>query len=146
MHQLDLLFLFMAVRMRYLSKHHVGFMATLHNRNFVIQLQTADGQHVRYFSIRNRHIYSRARPHAKPDFCLTFKDANYAMRLLAKATPMAFMKGMQAGDVKMDGDFSLLMWFNNAAKFLQPKLPKPVRQAYRWVRKQQRALTEKKAA
>ena len=39
---------------------------------------------------------------------------------------MAFMKGMQAGDIKMEGDFGLLMWFNNAAKYLQPDIPKPV--------------------
>jgi hypothetical protein len=55
---------------------------------------------------------------------------------------MAFMKGMQAGDIKMEGDFGLLMWFNNAAKFLQPDVPKPVRQAVKWVKAQRQAKTQ----
>ncbi len=146
MNQFQLMLLFMAARMRYLASHDAGFMAMLHNRKSVIQLQTADGQTVRYFSIKNRRVYSRAKAHAKPDFTLTFKDAEYALKTLAKASPMAFMKGMQAGDIKMEGDFSLLMWFNNAAKFLQPKLPKPVRQVVKWVKGQQKRGKEGRKA
>ena len=41
----------------------------------------------------------------------------------------------------MEGDFGLLMWFNNAAKFLQPDVPKPVRQAVKWAKAQKKALT-----
>ena len=146
MNQFQLMLLFMAARMRFLATHHSGFMALLHNRKFVIQMQTMDGQTVRYFSIKNRRVYSRAKAHAKPDFLLTFKDAEYAVKTLAKASPMAFMKGMQAGDIKMEGDFSLLMWFNSAAKFLQPKLPKPVRQVVKWVKLQQKKGKEGRKA
>ncbi len=141
MNKFQLLLLFMAKRMQYLSHHHAGFIAMLHHRHFVIQLQTMDGGTVRYFSVQNRRIRSHARPHAKPDFVMNFKDEDYALKILSKATPMAFMKGMQAGDIKMEGDFSLLMWFNNAAKFLQPDIPKPVRQAVKWVKTQKKALT-----
>ena len=113
----------------------------LHNRHFVIQLQTFDSQTVRYFSVKNRRIRSHGQAHTKPDFVLSFKDEEYAIKTLSKASPMAFMKGMQAGDIKMEGDFGLLMWFNNAAKFLQPDVPKPVRQAVKWAKAQKKALT-----
>ncbi|PTQ91038.1 SCP2 sterol-binding domain-containing protein [Agitococcus lubricus] len=136
MTKFDLLLVFMAGRMQYLSHHHAGFMAMLHNRQFVIQLQTSDMSSVRYFSIKNRRIRSHAQAHNKPDFSLSFKDADYAVKILSKATPMAFMKGMQEGNIKMEGDFGLLMWFNNAAKYLQPDVPKPVRQAIKWVKSQ----------
>ena len=141
MNKFQLLLLFMAGRMQYLSHNSAGFMAMLHNRHFVIQLQTFDSQTVRYFSIKNRRIRSHAQAHMKPDFVLSFKDDEYAIKTLSKASPMAFMKGMQAGDIKMEGDFGLLMWFNNAAKFLQPDVPKPVRQAVKWAKAQKKALT-----
>ena len=82
-----------------------------------------------------------AQAHLKPDFVLSFKDDEYAIKTLSKASPMAFMKGMQAGDIKMEGDFGLLMWFNNAAKFLQPDVPRPVRQALKWAKARKNAVT-----
>ncbi|MCP5177304.1 MAG: SCP2 sterol-binding domain-containing protein [Moraxellaceae bacterium] len=142
MNKFELMLLFMAGRMQYLSHHHAGFMALLHNKDFVIQLQTFDATTVRYFSIKHRSIRSHGQMHAKPDFVLSFKDADYAVKTLSKANPMAFMKGMQAGDIKMEGDFGLLMWFNNAAKYLQPDVPKPVRKAVKWLKAQRQAVTQ----
>ena len=142
MNKFELMLLFMAGRMQYLSHHHAGFMALLHNKDFVIQLQTFDATTVRYFSIKHRGVRSHGQMHAKPDFVLSFKDADYAVKTLSKANPMAFMKGMQAGDIKMEGDFGLLMWFNNAAKYLQPDVPKPVRQAVKWLKAQRQAVTQ----
>ena len=74
MNKFQLLLLFMAGRMQYLSHNSAGFMAMLHHRDFVIQLQTFDSQTVRYFSIKNRRIRSRAQAHLKPDFVLSFED------------------------------------------------------------------------
>ena len=37
------------------------------------------------------------------------------------------MTGMQNGSIKMEGDFSLLVWFNQVAKLIPPKVPKPVK-------------------
>ena len=79
---------------------------------------------------------------ATDDANIAFKDADYAVKTLSKASPMAFMKGMQAGDIKMEGDFGLLMWFNNAAKFMQPEVPKPVRQAVKWVKARRQAKVQ----
>ncbi|MBV6574801.1 SCP-2 sterol transfer family protein, partial [Acinetobacter baumannii] len=45
-----------------------------------------------------------------------------------------FMTGMQDGSIKMEGDFSLLVWFNQAAKLIPPKLPKPVKDKVRQAR------------
>lgn len=139
MNKFELLLLLMAGRMQYLSHHSAGFMALLHNRHFVIQLQTMNASTVRYFSIKNRRVCSQGQMHPKPDFVLSFKDEEYALKTLSKASPMAFMKGMQAGQIKMEGDFGLLMWFNNAAKFLQPEVPKPVRQVIKWAKAQRQA-------
>lgn len=141
MNKFQLLLLFMAGRMQYLSHNSAGFMAMLHNRHFVIQLQTFDGKTVRHFSVKNRRIRSHGQAHPKPDFSLSFKDEDYAIKTLSKASPKVFMKGMQEGDIKMEGDFGLLMWFNNAAKFLQPDVPRPVLQAVKWAKAQKKAMS-----
>jgi hypothetical protein len=44
------------------------------------------------------------------------------------------MTGMQNGSIKMEGDFSLLVWFNKVAKLIPPKLPKPVQEKVKLVR------------
>jgi hypothetical protein len=53
------------------------------------------------------------------------------------------MTGMQSGKIQMEGDFSLLMWFNQAAKLLAPNLPKPV---VNTIKQAQRFIKDKKAA
>ena len=37
------------------------------------------------------------------------------------------MTGMQNGTIKMEGDFSLLVWFNQVARLIPPKVPKSVK-------------------
>mgnify|MGYP003352586127 CR=1 FL=1 len=81
MNKFELMLLFMAGRMQYLSHQNAEFMALLHNRQFVIQLQTFDATAVRYFSVKNRRIRSHGQMHPKPDFVLSFKDADYATGL-----------------------------------------------------------------
>ncbi|MFX5968840.1 SCP-2 sterol transfer family protein, partial [Acinetobacter baumannii] len=56
------------------------------------------------------------------------------VKTLLKGDPTAFMTGMQEGSIKMEGDFSLLVWFNQAAKLIPPKLPKPVKDKVRQAR------------
>lgn len=54
---------------------------------------------------------------------LNFKDADYAFRTLKglRRNQMAFMEGMQAGDIKVEGDPGHLMWFMTLMKFILPK-------------------------
>jgi hypothetical protein len=44
------------------------------------------------------------------------------------------MTGMQNGTIKMEGDFSLLVWFNQVAKLIPPKVPKPVKEKIKLAR------------
>lgn len=143
MNKFELMLLFMAGRMQYLSHKNDEFIALLQGNQFVIQLQTFDATTVRYFSIKHNRVRSRGAMHPKPSFVLSFKNAEYAIKTLSKATPTVFMKGMQSGDIKMEGDFGLLMWFNNAAKYLQPDIPKPVHHATKWLKSKERILKNK---
>ena len=70
----------------------------------------------------------------KADFVLQFADSEQGVKTLMKGDPTAFMTGMQNGTIKMEGDFSLLVWFNQAAKLIPPKIPKPVKEKFKIAR------------
>ena len=66
----------------------------------------------------------------KADFILQFVSSEQGVKTLVKGDPTVFMTGMQDGSIKMEGDFSLLVWFNQAAKLIPPKVPKPVKEKF----------------
>ncbi len=111
---------YMARRMEILSRTNSDFIARLHGRDFTLQISTEEGAH-RYFHIHHNRVHSRGELHAAPDLALLFKTDAIAFRLLSSADANAFMTAMQAGEVKLTGDYALLMWFMSVGKYLKPK-------------------------
>ncbi len=124
-HPFDLLLAGIGLRMIQLGYTSEEFKAILDNRSFTIQIESQDGI-ARNFTVANRQVRMASGYAPKPDFTLRFKDGATAIKILQKGNPAAFMVGMQDGSIQMEGDFSLLMWFNQAAKMVVPKVPKPV--------------------
>ena len=123
---LDLLVAGLALRMKQLARTSPKFIESIHERNFRIQIGTDLGL-ARQIIIQNGQIESIAGSAEKADFVLQFANSEQGVKTLVKGDPTAFMTGMQDGSIKMEGDFSLLMWFNQVAKLIPPKLPKPVK-------------------
>ncbi|MEY2862913.1 MAG: hypothetical protein RLY58_620 [Pseudomonadota bacterium] len=138
----DLLLAGLGVRMQQLAHTSAPFMAMLQNREFVLQIEAADGI-ARHYSIKNGKVCHSGGKAKQPDFTLRFKNSDTGFNTLIKGDPTAFMTGMQTGAIQMEGDFSLLMWFNQAAKLIAPKIPKPVLKKTKAV---QRFIQEKRAA
>lgn len=111
---------YMARRMEVLSRTNSDFIARLHGRDFTLQISTEEGAH-RYFHIHHNRVHSRGELHAEPDLALLFKTDEIAFRLLSTADANAFMAAMQAGEVKLTGDYALLMWFMSVGKYLKPQ-------------------------
>lgn len=139
---LDALLLVLGLRMQQLSKTSAQFIELLHGRQFTLQIEAQNGIS-RHFVIENEKVNSVSGYAAKPDFVLRFDTSINAVKILLKGDPTAFMTGMQTGAVQMEGDFSLLMWFNQAAKLIVPTIPKPVLKKIKQVKQ---FVTEKKAA
>lgn len=139
---LDVLLVALGLRMQQLSKTNAKFIELLHGRQFTLQIETQDGIS-RHYLIANEKVKSVSGASTKPDFVLRFDNSLNAVKILMKGDPTAFMTGMQTGAVQMEGDFSLLMWFNQAAKLIVPTLPKPVVQK---IKQAQRFVQEKKAS
>lgn len=105
----------------------------VHERQFRIQIGTDLGV-ARQIIVNNGHIDTVAGNAEKADFILQFADSEQGVKTLMKGDPTAFMTGMQNGSIKMEGDFGLLVWFNQVAKLIPPKLPKPVKEKFKIAR------------
>jgi hypothetical protein len=124
-HPFDLLLAGIGIRMMQLARTNKPFQALLVDRNFVMQIESQDGI-ARNFTIANGQVKMASGYAPKADFTLRFRDGNQAIKILSQGKPAAFMAGMQDGSVQMEGDFSLLMWFNQVSKMIVPKIPKPI--------------------
>ena len=130
---LDLLVAGLALRMKQLARTSPKFIELVHERQFRIQIGTDLGM-ARQIIVNNGHIDTVAGDAEKADFILQFADSEQGVKTLMKGDPTAFMTGMQNGRIKMEGDFGLLVWFNQAAKLIPPKLPKPVKEKIKMAR------------
>lgn len=124
---LDLLVLGLALRMKQLARTSPKFIELTHDRQFRIQIGTDLGV-ARQILVNNGRIDTVSGAEEKADFILQFADSEQGVKTLMKGDPSAFMTGMQNGTIKMEGDFSLLVWFNQVAKLIPPKVPKPVKE------------------
>lgn len=130
---LDLLVAGLALRMKQLARTSPKFIELVHERQFRIQIGTDLG-FARQIIVNNGQIDTVSGDAEKADFTLQFADSEQGVKTLMKGDPSAFMTGMQNGSIKMEGDFSLLVWFNKVARLIPPKLPKPVQAKVKLVR------------
>lgn len=130
---LDLLVYGLALRMKQLARTSPKFIELIHDRQFRIQIGTDLGV-ARQIVVNQGEIDTVSGDLEKADFILQFADSEQGVKTLMKGDPTAFMTGMQNGTIKMEGDFSLLVWFNQAAKLIPPKIPKPVQEKFKLAR------------
>ena len=130
---LDLLVAGLALRMKQLARTSPKFVELVHERQFRIQIGTDLGV-ARQIIVNNGQIDTVSGSAEQADFILQFADSEQGVKTLVKGDPTAFMTGMQNGTIKMEGDFGLLVWFNQVAKLVPPKLPKPVKEKIKLVR------------
>ncbi|OUY09038.1 SCP-2 sterol transfer family protein [Acinetobacter populi] len=139
---LDLLLAGLVLRMKQLARTSPKFIELIYDRKFRIEIGVENGI-ARQIVIDHGKVSDEVANGQAADFKLQFANSQYAVKTLLKGDPSAFMTGMQSGDIKMEGDFSLLVWFNQAAKLIPPKLPKPVKQRIKQVRQFIKAKTGK---
>jgi hypothetical protein len=110
---------YMARRMEILARTHPEFIARLHGRDFTFQISSGEGTH-RFFRIHHNRVVSRNSMHSTPSITLHFVNDDAGFRILTSADKNVFMEAMQAQEVKVDGDYALLMWFMSISRFLRP--------------------------
>lgn len=114
-----LLLWYMARRMEILARTNADFIAKLHGRDFTIQISSDEGTH-RFFRIHHNRLQSDSRVHEQADLTLHFASNAIGLRLLTQGDASSFMEAMQKQEVKVVGDYALLMWFMGIGKYLRP--------------------------
>lgn len=122
--KLKMLLWYMARRMELLARTHPEFIARLHGRDFTLQISSDEGTQ-RFFRVRHNRVVSRNAAHSTPSMTLHFGSDEVGFNVLSSTDKAAFMTAMQTGDVKVTGDFSLLMWFMSIAPYMRPHRRKP---------------------
>lgn len=93
------------------------------DRKVTIELASTDADIARYYSFDNGQ-FSQHSGHAKDaDLTINFKDSMTGVKLLTKGSLPAFMTAVQEGNLSIEGDYSLMMWFNKLAKHIVPAVP-----------------------
>lgn len=93
------------------------------DRKVTIELASVESNIARHFSFDNGKFSQRSGHADKPDLTINFKDSMTGVKLLSKGDLPAFMAAVQEGNLSIEGDYSLMMWFNKLAKHIVPAVP-----------------------
>lgn len=99
------------------------FKSLLADRKVNIEFASKEADIARYFSFDNGEFTQHSGHADKADLTISFKDSMTGVKLLTKGSLPAFMTAVQEGNLSIEGDYSLMMWFNKLAKHIVPTIP-----------------------
>jgi hypothetical protein len=103
------------------GKKNTDFAKKASEKNAVIQIATADGVDIRHFVFNNGEISSAPGGHSRPDCTVIFKNQEFGFSALLPWNKRLQISGIQNGDIKVAGNFSLFLWFQNLGVLLQQR-------------------------
>ncbi|WP_350560286.1 SCP2 sterol-binding domain-containing protein [Psychrobacter sp. CAL346-MNA-CIBAN-0220] len=95
----------------------------LADRKVTIEIASDESDIARYFNFDNGQFSQHSGHADNADLTINFKDSMTGVKLLTKGSLPAFMTAVQEGKLSIDGDYSLMMWFNKLAKHIVPAIP-----------------------
>ncbi|WP_299188981.1 SCP2 sterol-binding domain-containing protein [uncultured Psychrobacter sp.] len=95
----------------------------LADRKVTIEIASVEANVARHFNFDNGTFSQRSGHADEPDLTINFKDSMTGVKLLSKGDLPAFMTAVQEGNLSIEGDYSLMMWFNKLAKHIVPTIP-----------------------
>lgn len=97
--------------------------ALLADRDVTIEFASTESDIARSFVFNNGQFTQHSGHADAADLTITFKDSMTGVKLLTKGSLPAFMTAVQEGNLSIEGDYSLMMWFNKLAKHIVPTIP-----------------------
>lgn len=121
---LDVLLAVVGYRLSMLAdSDNEDFKKLLADRQVTIELASEESDVARYFKFDNGQFSQHSGHADKADLTINFKDSITGVKLLTKGSLPAFMTAVQEGYLSIEGDYSLMMWFNKLAKHIVPAIP-----------------------
>jgi ubiquinone biosynthesis protein UbiJ len=111
----------LGLMMKKASKSNPDFRKQLAGKDFSFQIQTQDGKLARHYIVKDERVKSKSGAAKDPAFSISFKNTDTGLYIMTAKDKNAFMKGIQDKDIKIDGDLSLVMWFQSIVKHVKPK-------------------------
>lgn len=99
----------------------------LKDRKVSIELGSEEDGIARYYVFDNGTFQQYVGKANNPSLRIDFKDSATGLKLLTGGDVSAFMTAIQDKDMTMEGDYSLLMWFNQLAKHIVPPIPNEIK-------------------
>lgn len=113
---LDAMLYALGLRLSYLSKHKtVAYSALVADKEVAIQFVSADGV-ARYYRFVDGCFGQAVGTAKHADLTIEFASSITGAKLLGKASVPDLMSAVQNGDVKISGDYKLVLWFASVAK------------------------------
>lgn len=97
--------------------------ALLADRQATIELSSEETGVARYYVFNNGEFSQHSGHADEPSLSIKFKDSMTGVKLLTKGNIAGFMTAVQEKKLTIEGDYSLMMWFNKLAKHIVPTVP-----------------------
>ncbi|WP_367106240.1 hypothetical protein [uncultured Psychrobacter sp.] len=121
---LDVLLAVVGYRLSMLAKsNNEDVSKLLEDRKVTIEIASKESDVARYFSFDNGQFGQHSGHADDADLTINFQDSMTGVRLLTKGSLPAFMTAVQEGNLSIEGDYSLMMWFNKLSKHIVPAIP-----------------------
>ena len=112
-----LLLFFLKKKMVSRAAKDPAFKDRLKEKNFTIVIKTVAGKG-RFFTFEAGEVISKGKNFPDGQVALVWKDGATAISVMASGSNEKMMKALQAGDLKIEGDAQLALWFAETAKIM----------------------------
>lgn len=121
---LDVLLAVVGFRLSMLAdSQNEDVQALFADRKVTLEIGSSQSDISRYYSFDNGKFSQHSGHADNADLTITFQDSITGVKLLTKGSLPAFMTAVQDKEMSIDGDYSLLMWFNKLAAHIVPPIP-----------------------
>ncbi len=98
------------------AKSDPEFKKKLAEKNCTVQIKTADNSRGRYYTFTNGEMTTAKGVAAKADASLVWSDAKTGFSVLSSGDQQKSMQALQNGQLKLEGDGGIALWFVDKAK------------------------------
>lgn len=113
---LDALLAALGFRLSSLIKNNTNEALTALVKDKDVCIQFISPTAERYYEFRQGGFAHTLGKTQDPDLTIEFQDSTTGVKLLTKGDIAAFMTAIQDGEVKITGDYKLVLWFAGVAK------------------------------
>jgi 3-hydroxyisobutyrate dehydrogenase-like beta-hydroxyacid dehydrogenase len=116
-----LILFLLANMMKRASRKNDMFRKISAGKNVTFEIRTEDGKTVRHFTLNQGNFQSRPTRHSAPHFAIVFASDRYGFSVLTAKDKQAFVNGILDGKITIEGDFTLVVWFQNLVSLLKKR-------------------------